>query len=62
MTSLRRGGIFKNEFVANLLPSPPVKKCENLLILGEVMGKSFLSFLTDSVFHITEPNKSITES
>ena len=25
-TCLRRDGIFKHEFIANLLPSPPVKK------------------------------------
>ena len=37
---LRHGGIFKHEFVANLLPSPSVKKCENRFIIGEVMGKS----------------------
>ena len=35
-TRLRRGGILKHKFVANLLPSPSVKKFENRLIFGEV--------------------------
>ena len=43
MTCLRRGGMFKQKFVANLLPSPAVKKFENRLIFGEVMGKSLVS-------------------
>ena len=42
-TCLRRDGIFKHEFVANLLPSPPVKKIENRIIAGEVMAKSLVS-------------------
>ena len=29
MTRLRRGGIFKHDFVANLVPSLAVKKFEN---------------------------------
>ena len=42
-TCLKRGGIFKHEFVANLVPSPPVKKFENRIIVGEVMAKSLVS-------------------
>ena len=38
-TCLRRGGLFKHSFVANLLPSPTVKQFENRLIFDEVMGK-----------------------
>ena len=51
-TCLRRGGIFKHTFVANLLPSPSVKKkFENLFIFGEVMGMSLVSyFLTHTVY------------
>jgi len=46
-TCLKRGGIFKHEFVANLLPSPLVKKFENRIIVGEVIAKSLVScFLT----------------
>ena len=50
-TCLKRGGIFKNEFVANLLLSPLVKKnFENRIIVGEVMAKSLVScFLTHGV-------------
>jgi len=49
-TYLKRGGIFKYEFVENLLPSPPVKKFENRIIVGEVMAKSLVScFLTHGV-------------
>ena len=52
-TYLRRGEIFKHPFVANLPLSPSVKKSENRLIFGEVMGKSLVScFLTHSVVHI----------
>jgi len=48
VTCLRRGEIFKHEFVANLLLSLPVKKFENRLIFGDVMGKSLVScFLTN---------------
>jgi len=44
---LSRGGIFKHDFVANLLPSSSAKKFENRLIFVEVMGKSLVScFLT----------------
>jgi len=47
---LRCGGVFKRNFVANLLPSPSVKKFENRLIFGKVMGKSLVTcFLTHSV-------------
>ena len=50
-TCLKRGGIFKHEFVANFLPSPLVKKnFENRVIVGEVMAKSLVSwFLTHDV-------------
>jgi len=47
-TRLKRGGIFKYEFVANLLPSRQWKKFKNRLIFGEVMGKSLLSCFFDS--------------
>ena len=42
-TCLKRDGIFKHECVANLLPSPLVKKIENRIIVGEVMAKSLVS-------------------
>jgi len=42
-TCLKRGGIFKHEFVANVLPSPLVKKVENRIVVGEVMAKSLVS-------------------
>ena len=42
-TCLKSGGIFKHEFVANLLPSMLVKKLENQIIVGEVMAKSLVS-------------------
>ena len=42
-TCLKRGGIFKQEFVANLLLSRLVKKFENRLIVIEVMAKSLVS-------------------
>ena len=49
-TCLKRGGIFKHEFVANVLPSPLVKNFENQIIVGEVMAKSLVScFLTHGV-------------
>jgi len=50
-TGLRHGEIFKHYFVANLLSSLSVKKFENRLIVGEVMGKNFMFcyFLTHSV-------------
>jgi len=37
---LRRGGIFKHELVADLPRSPSVKKYENRLIFGKVVGKT----------------------
>ena len=43
-TCLKRGGMFKQEFAANLLPVRQWKKLENRLIFGEVMGKSLVSF------------------
>ena len=42
-TCLKRGGIFKHEFVANLLLSRLVKKNENRIIVSEVMAKSLMS-------------------
>ena len=50
-TCLKRGGIFKHKFVANLLQSLIVKKFENRIIIGEVMAKSLVScfFLTHGV-------------
>ena len=42
-TCLKRGGIFKHEFVANLLQSLIVKNFENRIIIGEVMAKSLVS-------------------
>ena len=48
-TCLRLSGIFKHVFVANLLPSPSVKKkFENRLISVEVIGKSLVSCFFDS--------------
>ena len=49
-TCLKRGGIFKREFVANLLPSWLVKKIENRIIVsgyGQEFGVLF--FLTHGV-------------
>ena len=53
-TCLKRGGIFKQEFVANLLLSPLVKKkIENRMTVGEVMAKSLVScFLTHGVVYL----------
>jgi len=48
MTCLKRVGKFKQEFVANLLPSLLVKKIENRIIVGEVMAKSLVSCFFDS--------------
>jgi len=48
-TRLKRGGIFKHEFVANLLPSRLVKKSENRMIVSEVMDKSLVSCFFDSL-------------
>jgi len=42
-TCLMRGGIFKHEFVANLLLSRLVKIFENRIIVSEVMAKSLVS-------------------
>ena len=47
-TRLKRGGIFKHEFVANLLPSRLVKNFENRIIVSEVMAKSLVSCFFDS--------------
>ena len=48
-TCLKRGEIFKHELVANLLPSPLVKKnCENRIIVNEVMAKSLCIVFFDS--------------
>ena len=50
-TCLKRGGIFKHEFVANLLPSRLVKNFENRIIVSEVMAKSLVScFFTHGVY------------
>ena len=48
VTCLRCGGIFKHEFVSKLLPGPSVKKNENRLIFGEIMGKSLVCSFFDS--------------
>ena len=54
-TCLKRGGKFKHEFVANLLPSPLVKrKIENRIIFGEVMAKSLVSCFFDSRCSVSE--------
>jgi len=47
-TCLKHGGIFKHEFVANLLPSRVVKNFENWKIVSEEFGVLF--FLTHGVF------------
>jgi len=53
-TCLKRGGMFKHEFVANLLPSKLVKKNENRIIVSEVMAKSLVScFLTHGVWSLS---------
>ena len=51
-TCLKRGGIFKHEFVANLLLSRLVKNSENRIIVNEVMAKNLVScfFLTHGVY------------
>jgi len=49
-TCLKRGGIFKHELVANLLPSRVVKIFENRTIVSEVMAKSLVSCFFDSAF------------
>ena len=52
-TCLKRGGIFKHDFVANLLPNLLVKKFENRIIVGEVMAKSLVScFLIHGVVFV----------
>ena len=51
-TYLRCHGIFKYAFIANLPLRLSVKKFENRLTFGEVMGKSLVScFLTHSVVY-----------
>jgi len=63
-TCLKRGDIFKHEFVANLLPSRLVKKIlKNWTTVSEVMAKSFVyCFLTHGVVLITlEVNKHTTK-
>ena len=48
-TCLKHGGIFKHEFVENLLPSRLVKKkFENRITVSEVMAKSLVSCFFDS--------------
>ena len=48
-TCFKRGGIFKQEFVANLLQSRLVKNFENRIIISEVMAKSLVSCFFDSL-------------
>jgi len=47
-TCLWRSGIFKHEFVKNLLLSPSVKKVWKSVIFGKVTGKSLVSCFFDS--------------
>jgi len=48
-TCLKRGGIFKHEFVANLLLSRLVKIFfENRIIVSEAVAKSLVSCFFDS--------------
>ena len=47
-TYLKRGGIFKHESVANLLPNRYWKNFENRFIVSEVMAKSLVSCFFDS--------------
>jgi len=47
-TCLKRGGIYKHEFIANLLPSRLIKNSENRIIVSEVMAKSLVSCFFDS--------------
>ena len=48
-TCLKRGGIFKHAFVANLRPSRPVKIfLKNRMIVSEVMAKSLVYCFFDS--------------
>ena len=50
-TCLRRGRIFKQEFVANLLQRPLVKKFENRVIVRELWPRVWcLVFLTHGVY------------
>jgi len=42
-TCLKCGGIFKHEFVANLLPSRLMKKFGNRIIVSKVMANSLVS-------------------
>jgi len=53
------GGIFKHEFVANLLPSRLLKKFfENRIIVSEVIAKSLVSCFFDSrcVYRVARQN------
>jgi len=60
---LKCGGIFKHEFVANLLPSRPVKNFENRIIVGEVIAKSLVScFFFDSRCREKSKRKSETKN
>ena len=56
-TCLRRGRIFKQEFVANWLLSPLVKNFENRIIVGEVMTKSLVSCCFDSWCRVVENSR-----
>jgi len=60
-TCLKRGGIFKHEFVANLLPSRLVKNFENRIIVKLWPRVGCLVFLTHgvdnaSVVHLSASN------
>ena len=56
-TCLKHGGIFKHQFVANFPLSQSVKKFENRLIFGEVVGKSLLSsFLLTVYMYFKSPS------
>jgi len=46
-TCLKRGGMLKQKFVANLQLSRLVKKIEYRIIVSEVMAKSFVSCFFD---------------
>jgi len=59
VTCLRRGGIFKHQFVANLLLSPLVKKVPKSLRFGEVMGKSLVSCYFDSQYYLKAKRKTV---
>ena len=59
VTCLRRGGIFKHQFVANLLLSPSVKKVSKSLRFDEVMGKSLVSCYFDWQYYLKAKRKTV---